>query len=91
MEKGLSFFAFFLFTIANKANVKPANIPIHPPLVISFEKSRDGIIREVPTKIIHASMMSFMYSFSSQKRGSKNVTKSGKVEKVSNPTATVDI
>ena len=91
MEKGLSFFAFFLFTIANKANVKPANIPTHPPFVISFEKSSEGIISEVPAKIRHASIISFIYSFSSQKRGSKNVTKSGKVEKVSNPTATVDI
>jgi len=44
MAKGLSFLAFFLLINVNKAKVNPAAIPMHPPLVILFEKSREGII-----------------------------------------------
>ncbi len=71
--------------------MKPANTPMLPPLVMLFEKSSDGMTKKVPISIRQAKKISFLYSFSLKKTGSKNVTNKGNVEKVSKPTATVEI
>ena len=82
---------FFLFTSVRRAKVNPEKIPAIAPLVILFEILNSGIINRMPIKTTAARIMFLISSFSLKNRGSIKVTKSGKVEKVTRPTATLDI
>ena len=83
--------AFLLFTRAKIAKVNPEIIPKNPPLVILFEKVKSGITRRIPIKTMPAIIISIILSFSLKNRGSRKVTNKGKVEKVTSPTATLEI
>ena len=83
--------AFLLFTRDRIAKVKPEMIPKNPPLVISFEKLKSGITRRIPIKTAPAIIISIVLSFSLKNKGSRKVTNRGKVEKVTSPTATLEI
>ena len=83
--------AFLLLTRAKIAKVKPEIIPKKPPLVILFEKLKSGITRRIPTKTAPAIIMSAVLSLSLKNKGSRKVTNKGNVEKVTRPTATLEI
>lgn len=85
------FSVFFLFTSAKRANVKPEMIPEIEPWVILFEKSKSGITRTMPVNTVHAIKISMAFNFSLKNKGSRKVTKRGKVENVTRPIATVEI
>ena len=83
--------AFFLFTSAKRAKVNPEKIPAIAPLVILFEKLNSGITKRMPIKTTAARITFLSFNFSLKNSGSIKVTKSGKVEKVTRHTATLDI
>ena len=66
-------------------------IPHRIPCVIRLPISNSGTRIDTPSSIPSASRTAPAFSFSRKKYGSRNVTKSGKVEKVSVPMATVDV
>jgi len=56
-----------------------------------LEKSNSGITRRIPMKTAPAIKISTGFNLSLKHRGSRKVTNKGKVEKVTSPTATLEI
>ena len=84
-------FVFFLLTSVRRAKVNPETIPKMAPFVRLFEKLNSGITKRMPIKTTAARITCLSFNFSLKNSGSIKVTKSGKVEKVTRPTATLDI
>ena len=70
--------------------LKPEVIPHNAHWVILFHNSKFGMTRATPQKVMIASITLGSFNFSLKKIGSRKVVKTGKVENVSNQTATVD-